>query len=320
MMTETLKATQWIFKNKRLKFSLGGFLLCSVRIRTLMLDGFFANLPSDPAAMELPLDSCGPDIQAALVISHPATVKLPRVSFTGSLIRYAPYQYRRFYLDVTGSFEGYCSRFSSRRRNHLRRETKRFMNAGSGQWFREYSKPEEMEEYYRLAREVSSKTYQEHLVDAGLPKTREFLDDLIERAERDAVRGYILFHNGEPVAYEHCPAEGDLLVYERVGYDPQFRSLGPGSVLLYLVIEHLFESRRFTRFDFGPGEFDYKEVFGTGYTQCADIYFFRRTIQNLMLVAAHSALDTGWLRVAALLDKFGLRAKLKRAVRSRYGR
>jgi CelD/BcsL family acetyltransferase involved in cellulose biosynthesis len=320
MITQTLTAPGWVFKNKRLKFSLGGFLLYAIRIRTLMLDGLFAELPGDASVTELPLNSCSPDIRAALVISHPVRTKLPRVAFTRGLIRYVPQQYRRFHLDVIGSFDAYLSRFSSRRRNDLRRKLKRFLNSGSGQCFREYSKPEEMQEYYRFARQVSSKTYQEHLVDAGLPEGQEFLDDLRERAGRDAVRGYILFHNGEAVAYQYCPAEGDVLLYERVGYDPQFRSLGPGTVLMLLVIERLFVSARFKRFDFGTGEFEYKELFGTGYTQCADIYFFRRTFSNLALVAAHSLLHVTWGGIAAALDRLGLRAKLKRAVRSRYGR
>ena len=254
------------------------------------------------------------------MLSHPIQGKLPRIAFTRGLIRYAPYQYRRFYLEVSGSFEEYLSRFSSRRRKHLRSDVKRFLTAGSDQGLQEYSRPEEMAEYYRLAREVSAKTYQEQMVDAGLPESREFFDNLMERSHRDAVRGYILFHNGEPVAYQHCPAEQRVLLYERVGYDPRVRHLGPGTVLLFLVIESLFGSRRFGRLDFGAGEFDYKEVFGTGHVQCADIYFFRRTFANAALVAAHSTLNVTWGALAAFLDRVGLRAKLKRVIRSRYAK
>jgi CelD/BcsL family acetyltransferase involved in cellulose biosynthesis len=309
---------QWVLKNKRMKFAFGGFVLYAVRVRALVLNGIFAELPEDPDQTPLPLHDSHTDVRAALILSHPVRQELPGIAFTRDCIRYVPHQYQRFYLDVNGSFDEYLSRLSPQRRKHLRRDVRRFRQAGTNQAFREYSMTEEIAEFYRLAREVSSKTYQERLVDAGLPDTREFLDDLMDRAKRDAVRGYILFHNGAPAAYQYCPAEGDVLVYERVGYDPDLRQLGPGTVLLFLVIEQLFSSRRFRRLDFGAGEFDYKKAFGTGYLQCADIYYFRRTLSNAALVTGHAVVSMAWSGVTAVLDRMGVRAKLRRAVRSRY--
>jgi CelD/BcsL family acetyltransferase involved in cellulose biosynthesis len=319
MITETARTTEWVAKNKRIKFSLGGFVLYQTRVRTLMLNGIFAELSNDPSDTRLPLNTCSADVRAALVISHPIAERLPRIAFTQGLIRYAPSQYRRFRIDVGGTLEEYLDQLSAHRRTRLRKTVNRFLKAGSDQTFREYSQPHEMEEYYRLARQVSSTTYQENLVDAGLPESKEFFDELVERAHRNAVRGYILFHNGQPVAYQYCPAEGDWLLYERVGYNPEFRNLNPGTVLLYLVIERLFAAGTFKKFDFGPGEFDYKETFGTGHTRCADIYFYRRTMKNVALILAHSAVDGVWAGIGAALDRAGLKGKLKRAVRSRYG-
>lgn len=319
MIQEMSSIAHWVPKNKRIKFSLGGFLLCDTRIRTVMLNGVFAGLSDDPNHTPLPLDSCPGDVRAALVVSHPIAARIPRIAFTRGLIRYAPSQYRRFRIDVAGTLEEYLDRFSSQRRTRLRKMVSRFLKAGSDQSFREYSEPHEMEEYYRLARQVSSMTYQEHLVDAGMPHSPEFFDELMDRARHNAVRGYILFHNGEPVAYQYCPAEGDWLLYERVGYNPEFRNLNPGTVLLFLVIERLFAARTFKRFDFGAGEFDYKETFGTAHALCADIYFYRSTIGNLALVLAHSAVDGAWAALGSVLDSMGLKAKLKKAVRSHYG-
>ncbi len=309
-----------VCRSKRLKFSLGGFLLYAVRFQAWVMNGSFIEPAEDARGPRLPMGNLPAGVRAALVLSHPIREKLPCIGFTHGLIRYAPHQYRRFHVDLSGTFEAYLSRFSARRRKHLRREVKRFLMAGPDQEMREYSKPEEMAEYFRLAREVSSKTYQEQLVDAGLPVSREFFEDLMERSRRDAIRGYILFHHGAPVAYEYCPAEGRILLCERVGYDPEFRHLGPGTVLLYLVIECLFRSGRFEQFDFGAGEFEYKAVFGTGHRRCADIYFFRRTMRNAVLIAAHSALNVSWGAAAAVLDRLGLRAKLRKAVRRRYGK
>ncbi len=320
MIEEIAHTTDWVAKNKRIKFALGGFLLYQTRIRTWMLNGLFAGLSDNPSQTQLPLRTCPADVRAALVVSHPVAARLPRIRFTPEVIRYAPSQYRRFRIDVNGPFDEYLDHFSPQRKSRLRKTVNRFLKTSSGQAFREYSQPHEMEEYYRLARQVSATSYQEHLVDAGLPQSQEFLDELMERARNDAVRGFILFQNDEPVAYQYCPGEGDWLQYERVGYNPEYRHLAPGTVLLYLSIERMFAERRFKHFDFGPGEAEYKEQFGTGHTLCADIYFYRRNAGNLALILTHFGVDAVWSAIAAVLDKLGLKSKLKRAVRSHYGR
>src|SRR5258708_16777849 len=148
---------RWVDKSTRLKFSLGGFLFCASRFKASVLDGY---LPADPLA---PLDSTA-GVRALLVPSSPVEKPLPCMSFTDELIRYVPAQYRRFYLDLDGTFEDYSKRFSSARRKHLRRQVKDLAaaNGGTVEWA-EYRHQQEMAEYHRLPREVSPKPYTANL-------------------------------------------------------------------------------------------------------------------------------------------------------------
>ncbi len=319
MTITTTSQCRWVEKPKRLKLALGSVLLYAPRFRALVFDGFYGDLSPDAMETPIPLEQY-PLVRCALVESHPIKEPLPRASKVGNLIRYVPAQYRRFYVDLEGSFEDYLRRFSSTRRKHLRQAVKHFTAASGGQieW-REYCRPHEMAEYYRLAREVSRNTYQENLADAGLPEGEAFLQQITQRAERGAQYGYILFHQGKPVAYQHCPSEDRVLMYERVGYDPEYRHLSPGVTLFYLVLQHLFESRRFSRFDFGKGEFPYKETFATGWRHCADIYYFRRSPANYALVFAHGAVKMLSQALAGVLGHLRMKDRLKRMVRLRYG-
>ena len=43
---------------------------------------------------------------------------------------------------------------------------------------------------------------------------------MVELARRDLVRGFILFHGDNPIAYLYTPAPDGFLVYEYLGYDP----------------------------------------------------------------------------------------------------
>ncbi len=318
--TET-KLHSWVVKSVRLKFVFGGFLLRTVRFKALVLNGNFGDLSTDPSEPRGAIDQQPAEVLATLVSSHPVDHILPRLSFVGDKIRYVPRQYKRFYLDLNGTFQDYIGQLSHNRRKQLRRSLRSFAAASGGhtQW-REFRYPDEMTEYHRLAREVSAKTYQENLADAGLPDGAAFLDEIIEMAANDAIRGYILFLDGKPIAYHHCPTEGNVIVYERTGYDLDYRHLRPGLTLLFLAIEHLFITGTFSRFDFGRGEFAYKESFSAGSVLCADIYHFRRTPANYALVLAHTAVDGTWTAIASVLDRFHLKDRLKKMVRLHYGK
>jgi hypothetical protein len=74
---------------------------------------------------------------------------------------------------------------------------------------------------------VSALTYQERLLDAGLPAGPEALERMRALARRDQMRGWLLFVDARPISYLYAPAEGDTLIYAFLGYDPEFAELSP---------------------------------------------------------------------------------------------
>jgi CelD/BcsL family acetyltransferase involved in cellulose biosynthesis len=317
---DTIAAPTWRRIERRLKFSVGGVLLHAVRFPALTYDAAFRD---DGGADSLAV--CAPalpdDVRAAIVYSHPTHQRLRRICIQTRTLRYVRSQYRRFLIELNGTYAQYEKQFSSRRRKHFHQAVRKLRSASGGaiDW-REYRRPSDMASFHRLARAISQTTYQEKLVDAGLPDTDAFRHDLAEMAERDDVRGYILFLNQKPIAYEYCPASGDVITCERLGYDPECRQHSPGLVLLLLTLERLFESKRFGIFDFGRGEFAYKETLATNSVPCADIYYFRKTIANVTLVLCHSAFEASVKTVSSIAEKLGLRPKLKRILRAHYER
>jgi len=307
----------WNARPVSLTYRLGEAPLFSVRLSSRVLDAHFTRLPEhpDPAGVPLELLDAG---GAALVRSHPIREPLPRVSLLPGVVRYVPAQYTRHYVDLEGDFEGYLKKFSSKSRSTLGRKVRKFAEASGGEidW-REYRTGEELREFHRLARQVSERTYQENLLRSGLPEGEAFLRELDELASQDQARGYLLFHGGKPIAYLCCPAEADVLLYEYVGYDPEFQSASPGTVLQYLVLERLFAEGRFRILDFTEGEGPHKEFFATGSQLCADLYYFRRTPWNLALVYAHSGLHGLSRRAVSLLSRLGVKDRLKKWLRAR---
>lgn len=310
----------WTAQSTRLKFSLGDYILMSVRFKALVFCGHFAEL----CGLDKPMTPPAPlpnGIDAVVIRSHPVNGALPRISKTGEFLRYVPMTYRRFCTDLqSGTFQDYLKKHSRKSRATLLRKVRRFADASGGVIdYREYRSASEMATFYRLARAVSRHSYQETLLGSGLPSHELFVQELERLAEQDLVRGYILSFEQRPIAYILCPALGDVLLYQYVGYDPAFARWSPGSVLQYCALETLFQQRRFRLFDFTEGEGQHKELFASHVTQCADVYYFKRSLGRHALVALHA----GTLRCSRIIGQalacLHLKTSFKKWMRQRSG-
>ena len=216
------------------------------------------------------------------------------------------------------SFEEYLQKFSAKSRQTLAQKVRAFAKHSGGEvHWREYRDPEDLKEFYRLARGLARKTYQERLLGAALPDGDEFQREMLARAIDQSVRGYLLFFGGAPVAYIYCPIRDGVLLYEYVGFDPEQARLSPGIVLQYLVLERLFAEGGHRIFDFTEGEGAHKEFFATGSARCADIYYFRRSGRNLCLVGLHLVLASVSRTVATVLEWTGFKSRVKSLFRAR---
>lgn len=226
----------WTAARVPFKFGVGDFVVFSIRLRLLARNADTAEPPlssGDLANLAFPDDR---SVSGALVRSHPVAETLPKIVRSGRHIAYAFRQYHRYYVNLTLGWDAYLARFSARTRGTIQRKVKKFaaMSGGACDW-RCYRREAEMAEFHRLARQVSLKTYQEKLLDAGLPEGEAFLARIGAMAAADVVLGYLLFADGKPVSYLLLPVEdGKRIVYAYVGFDPAYRAQSPGTVLLWL--------------------------------------------------------------------------------------
>lgn len=309
---------EWIEKKTCLRFRLGEITLFSWTVPGLFLGDHFTTLPDDPMKPSPPFNRFSATTEVIVMRSHPVAGEMPGLSILPDAIRYVPLQYRRYWVDIQGGFEDYLKKFSSKSRNTLMRKIKKFAEFSGGEvvW-REYMDPDEMAEFHRLALEVSAKTYQERLLDCGLPADDGFRDSMIRQARQNHARGYILFHESRPVAYIFCPVQDGVAIYEYVGHDPEFQRWSPGTVLQYFALESMFGNRKgITLFDFTEGEGPHKEFFSTHHKLCADIYYFRPVLWNRLLLALHAGMDSFSDGIVSLLERAGLKSYIKKLLRS----
>jgi len=301
----------WTAETVRLNFRLGELTLWRVEL-PFMVHACHEG-ESDPA---MSFDQWPASIRGALLRSHPADEPLTRRTTLPDLIRYVPQQYERYTIDLGGTFDEYLQKFSSKSRSTLKRKVRKFTEHSGGTLRCEvYTQPGEMDTFHQLGCEVSAKTYQEQLLHAGLPAEDRFCNEMKELASQDCVRAFILFDGEKPVAYLYCPVTDDVLQYAYLGYDPEYQPWSPGTVLQYCALESLFAEGRFKAFDFGEGEAAHKMFFATSSVRCADIYFFRRTMRNRLLIRSHIMVDLLSSTVGALLDRLNLKSRIKKWLR-----
>ena len=288
-----------------LKFQVGARTLASVRRRlirvALSLDDVLAGrVPTLPAG----------DGDGYLVTSLPE-VLANRINGHGyaTLVRQ---RYTRFYTDLTIGHEAWLAGLSGSARSTLKRKAKKA--AAAGVEVRAYRTPDDLAAFYPLARQVSATTYQERLLDAGLPEDAASVAHLHALAAADGVRAWLLLIGGAPAAYLCCTAQGSALRYDHVGHDPALNDLSPGTVLQAAMMRALFDDR-FARFDFTEGEGQHKRLFSTGGVACVDLLLLRPTLANRATLMALTTFDGAMARAKRATRHPALAAMAKKVRR-----
>lgn len=310
--------SSWVTRPVWLKFAFGELKLFSRQFQLSVLDAHFTDLKLDAFCEWSEWESIPASADGVLIRSQPITNRLPRLTSYSTAIRYVPAQYQRFYVEVENSFPDYLKKFSSHSRSNRKREVKKFSDlCGGALDYREYRKPHEVEEFMILAQELSRKTFQERLLDAGLPQGDAYRNSIVKLAEDDRIRAYLLFYGGRAVSYliGEIRRPGVLLILY-MGYDPELRSWSPGTVLNYKAVESVFAEKGLRMIDFTEGEGKHKQYFATASTLCADVYFFRRSIRNRLVLGMHSALDDLSGIIVRTLDRLGIKVWVKKFIRS----
>lgn len=226
-------------------------------------------------------------------------------------------EYPRHLVDMTTTYDDYLAKFSGKTRSTLKRKLRKFQDLSGGtiDW-REYRTPEELAQFLPVAIELSAKTYQERLLDAGLPTSPAFREKVLDRAAKGQVRAYLLFLDKKPVSYLYLPLEGDRAIYAYLGYDPACAEHSPGTVLHLLASERLFADPAVATFDFTEGAGQHKQMFATHSKQSVDVVLLRATASMRALTGAHAAFTRSEAWLARMLEAVGLKRRLKRLLRA----
>ena len=296
---KTADGLAWEARSEVLDFQLGRITLGRVAFRALVLlsNPFAINCKIKIPLKEAIDDSC----RAVVIHAVPINKELIAIRFKNGGLRYTSRYYQRYVVELNGSFTEYLARFSKKSRYNLRRMAKKFIEAGDGIWSLErYTTASEITAFREIAIAISQQSYKRE-VGWGFEEGESYARQLEHDAGAGRVRGYVLTCGGEPAAYCFCRIDHDVIIYKHIGYSTKFARLSPGNVLLYMMLEQLFDEGKFRILDFdGTDYFAYKEFFATRAIPCGRVVWFRLTPRNLALSFGHWIMTAAW-RLAAEL-------------------
>lgn len=291
-------------------FTLGARRLVSVPRR---LSTWAFSLEDVLAGTLPPAPPSGPD--GVRVLSGPSARLAEVAARYPGFVSGARQDYRRHYIAMDGSFAEYMARFSGKTRSTLRRKAKKLAEEADGYAVSEHHTPAEVEAFLAAALPLSARTYQARLLDAGLPDTPAARRTMLEAAEADRMRCFLLHAKGAAIAYLSLPVTGATLVYAHLGYDPDWARLSPGTVLQMDALERLFAERCYRWFDFTEGEGAHKAMFGTHHAECASLVLLEPTLANRALLGARSGFDAGVAGAKDLAARSGALGRIRALLR-----
>lgn len=306
----------WTTQTVNLRFGVSDLTLWTVGLPMSVRSISLGEAAEPVSTLTPPEGEIPPNSAGFMIRGLPVLKEQPVVTVLSECIAYVQRHYRHCYIDMRCSFEEYSAKFSSKTRSTIARKVRKFREHCGGElrWV-SYSSPSELLEFHRVARTVSALTYQERLLDAGLPNTSEFVESMQALAAQDSVRAFVLFDGERPVSYLYCPVHEEVLVYAYLGYDPAYMKWSVGTILQWLALERLFAERRFRYFDFTEGESEHKRLFATHDQASVNVLYLRRTVKNRMLVHALSGFDRYVEAIGEWLESRDLKRRVRRLIR-----
>ena len=308
--------TKWEYRSVPFRFQLGDWTLFTASLPMQVRVEHLTDAIEPVEQLCPPAALPGKGSEGFSIRNLPIASEQPVLADIDNYLRYIPLQYPHCYIDLDWSFEEYEGKFSSKTRSTIRRKIRKYEKHCGGELrWKTYSVPADIPEFFRLARHVSRRTYQERLLDVGLPDSEQFMQESVNLAGEGRLRAYVLFHGERPVSYLYCPENDGVLAYAYLGYDPEYQKFSVGTILQWLAIEQIFQERKFRFFDFTEGMSNHKQLFASHQRQCANVFFVRKTLANTLLIRSHMLMDCFSKWLGEILDRYGFKARVKKLLR-----
>jgi CelD/BcsL family acetyltransferase involved in cellulose biosynthesis len=223
----------------------------------------------------------------------------------------------RWELELPGSVDDILRLSSSKTRQRLMSYVRKLERAYEGRLaVRRYTQPDEIDDFFRAVEAVAPKTYQ-HALGVALHDTPVHRERTRLSLDRGWFRGYVLELDGRPCSFQYGELYRGRFRLGRPGYDPALSHLRVGTYVLLQAFDDLCADETARIVDFGIGEADYKERFGTTSVREGNVIVYAPTFRGARLNLTRIALQTSIRATKRIAGRGKFARSLKRRFRER---
>jgi hypothetical protein len=223
-------------------------------------------------------------------------------------------------IDMPESFQAYLAGFSGRTRRKLQYAVRKLDATCEGRLrVQRITRREQVPELLEQVARVSAQSWQGTRMGLVIRPTPEEGERLGAYADRGWLRCYLLKHGDEALAFVLGRQADGVYYYDRVGYLPGWSDYSPGKVLLYRLIEDLFDADTPTWLNFGSDDSEYKRLFGNHAYDDRSVYLVRRSAYATLAYATHALCRAAGAATLRTLDRLHLKERARQLVRGRPG-
>jgi CelD/BcsL family acetyltransferase involved in cellulose biosynthesis len=223
---------------------------------------------------------------------------------------------RHWTLELPDSLDAFLRSRSRRGRGELRAVDNRVARKyGPRMSVRLFRSPDELDRLFVDLERVAAKTYQRAL-DVAFADTAEHRDTIALALDRGWFRAYVLYLDGEPIAYRSGFLYRGRFSGSETGYDPAFSRDRVGTYLLLRLIDDLCRDDAADILDFGCGEAEHKRRFSTAGSEEAHPFVFAPTFTGVRVNAVRTAIAAADELGRRTLDRAGLATAIRKRWRS----
>lgn len=314
------------------RLRLSTIALPSPRLRHLRIagDGFLFAHGIDPS-------DCVAEIFSALMAAQPRRsfdlIFLPTLTVGSPLWAYATGQAARAHglrsvlaspametiraLQMPASNDAWLRSMRPRSRQTMQRRTRKLAEHFANEIaLLRVTTPEQVPSFLAHRETLYQRTWQAKALGGRTYSREEQVAYYHAIAERGWLRSYLLMAGGQPIAFVVGFQYRGVFHCVEPGYEPSLAALGPGSVLMHLIIEDLFADQRPDVLDFGFGENQYKRTLANSARDACAIYLTPPGRWRA-LVLGQRGLDRLFLLGRTVLGKLRLEQAARRLLKRR---
>jgi hypothetical protein len=221
-------------------------------------------------------------------------------------------------LLLPNSHDDYLKAMKRKVRYNIKRNVKQFSEAFEGNIeLKVYEHENNVDELLEKVNIIFKKSWQSNVMGYYQRDSEAQIESKKLQARNNWLKSYVLECNNTPVAFVMGTQLNGYYDYEETGFDPEYASFSPGSVMTYLLIEELFKENKPEILNFGFGENVYKKIFGNHSFTAFNIVSCPKSSKANLLLSIQNYLNKTYSLISRLLVKSKLDKHIRKIMKKK---